>query len=46
MDNTSQKPGSLFELEYKFYKKDFLNENKKYILDLNSKVFVPNPNIK
>jgi len=41
-----KKPGSLFELEYKFYKKDFLNENKKYILDLNSKVFVPNPNIK
>jgi hypothetical protein len=43
---TVQKPGSLFGLEYVFYKKDFLNEDKKYILDLNSKVFVPNPNIK
>lgn len=42
---TVQKPGSLFGTEYIFYKKDFLNENKKYILDLNSKVFVPNPNI-
>ena len=41
-----QKPGSMFGLEYMFYKKDFLNEDKKYILDLNSKVFVPNPNIK
>ena len=43
---TVKKPGSLFEVEYMFYKKDFLNENKKYILDLNSKVFVPNPNVK
>lgn len=43
---TVQKPGSLFGLEYMFYKKDFLNESKKYILDLNSKVFVPNPNTK
>ncbi len=43
---TVQKPGSLFGLEYMFYKTDFLNEDKKYILDLNSKVFVPNPNIK
>jgi hypothetical protein len=43
---TVQKPGSLFGTEYVFYKKDFLNENKKYILDLNSKVFIPNPNIK
>lgn len=43
---TVQKPGSLFGTEYVFYKKDFMNESKKYILDLNSKVFVPNPNIK
>lgn len=43
---TVQKPGSLFGLEYVFYKQDFLNESKKYILDLNSKVFVPNPNVK
>jgi len=43
---TVQKPGSLFGIEYVFYKKDFLDENKKYILDLSSKVFVPNPNIK
>ena len=41
-----QKSTSLFGLEYLFYKKDFMNENKKYILDLNSKVFVPNPNSK
>lgn len=41
-----QKPSSLFGTEYKFYKKDFLNEAKKYILDLNSMVFVPNPNSK
>jgi len=41
-----QKPGSLFGIEYVFYKKDFLNESKKYILDLSSRVFVPNPNIK
>lgn len=39
-----EKPGSLYGTEYKFYEKDFLNENKKYILDLNSMVFVPNPN--
>lgn len=43
---TVQKPGSLFGTEYIFYKKDFVNESKKYILDLNSKVFVPNPNTK
>ena len=42
---TVKKPGSIFGIEYMFYKKDFLNESKKYILDLNSKVFVPNPNI-
>ena len=41
-----QKPGSLFGLTYKFKKKDFLSENKKYILDMNSMVFVPNPNVK
>ena len=40
-----EKPGSLFGLTYKFKKKDYLNENKKYILDINSMVFVPNPNI-
>lgn len=40
------KAGSLFGLEYIFYKKDFLNEDKKYILDLTSRVFVPNPNAK
>lgn len=38
-----QKPGSIFGLKYKFKKKDFLNEDKKYILDLNSMVFVPKP---
>ena len=43
---TVQKPGSLFGIEYVFYKKDFSNEDKKYILDLSSRVFVPNPNIK
>ena len=40
------KPGSLFGLTYKFKKLDFLNENKKYILDLNSMVFVPRPDSK
>lgn len=40
------KPNSKFGLEYQFFKKDFLNENKKYILDLNSRVYVPNPNAK
>ena len=39
-----KKPGSFFGLEYKFYKKDYLNEAKKYILDLNSMTFVENPN--
>lgn len=41
-----EKPGSVFGITQKFYEKDFLNENKKFILDLNSKVFVPNPNSK
>ena len=41
-----EKPNSMFGIEYSFYKKDFLNESKKYILDLNSRVFVPNPNAK
>jgi hypothetical protein len=41
---TVTKPGSIFGIEYVFYKKDFLNEDKKYILDLASRVFVPNPN--
>jgi len=39
-----EKPNSSFNTQYKFYKKDFLNENKKYILDLNSITFVINPN--
>lgn len=43
---TVVKPGSLFGTQYVFYKKDFLDESKKYILDLASRVFVPNPNIK
>ena len=41
-----EKPGSVFGITQKFYEKDFLNEGKKFILDLNSKVFVPNPNAK
>lgn len=41
-----EKPESKFGISYKFYKKDFLNENKMYILDLNSLVFVKNPNSK
>jgi hypothetical protein len=39
-----EKPGSIFGIKQKFYEKDFLNESKKFILDLNSMVFVPNPN--
>lgn len=39
-----EKPGSMFGTTYKFYKKDFLNEGKKYILDLNTMTFVLNPN--
>lgn len=38
-----EKPESLFGLKYKFKKSDFLNENKRYILDLNSMVFVQKP---
>lgn len=38
-----EKPSSLFGLKYKFKKSDFLNENKRYILDLNSMVFVQRP---
>ena len=38
-----EKPGSMFGTMYKFKEADFLNENKKYILDLNSMVFVPRP---
>lgn len=41
-----EKPDSTFGITQKFYEKDFLNENKKFILDLNTKVFVPNPNAK
>ncbi len=45
---TVAKPGSKFGLEYKFFKKDFLNESKHYILDLNSneRTYVKNPNWK
>lgn len=39
-----EKPGSKFGLTYKFFKSDFLNENKSFILDLNSRVYVKNPN--
>jgi len=41
-----EKEGSVFGITQKFYEKDFLNENKSYILDLNSMVFVKNPNSK
>jgi hypothetical protein len=41
-----EKPNSDFGISHKFYKKDFMNEEKKYILDINSMVFVPNPNAK
>jgi len=41
-----EKPGSVFGITQKFYEKDFLNENKQFILDLNSMVFVKNPNSK
>ncbi len=41
-----EKPGSVFGITQKFYEKDFLNENKNFILDLNSMVFVKNPNLK
>lgn len=41
-----EKPGSVFGITQKFYEKDFLNESKNFILDLNSKVFVKNPNAK
>lgn len=40
-----EKPGSVFGTTYKFYKKDFINENKRYILDLNTMTFVLNPNL-
>lgn len=41
-----EKPGSVFGITQKFYEKDFLNESKQFILDLNSMVFVKNPNSK
>ena len=41
-----EKPSSKFGTTYKFFVNDFINENKKYILDLNTKTFVPNPNSK
>ncbi len=45
---TVEKPNSKFGQEYKFYKKDFLDENKYYIVDLNSNSlsYVKNPNCK
>jgi hypothetical protein len=39
-----EKPGSVFGITQRFYEKDFLNEDKKFILDLNSNTFVKNPN--
>ena len=39
-----ERPGSVFGIVQKFYEKDFLNESKNFILDLNSMVFVKNPN--
>lgn len=39
-----EKPNSLFGTKFKFYKKDFMNESKKYILDINTMTFVLNPN--
>jgi DNA-directed RNA polymerase subunit RPC12/RpoP len=39
-----QKPNTWFDTAYKFYEKDFLSESK-YIMDLNTKVYVPNPRI-
>ena len=41
-----ERPGSVFGIVQKFYEKDFLNESKNFILDLNSMVFVKNPNCK
>ena len=40
-----EKPGNMFGTTYKFYKKDFLNESQRYILDLNTFNFVENPNV-
>lgn len=40
-----EKPSSMFGTTYKFYKKDFINESKRYILDLNTMTFVLNPNL-
>ena len=41
-----EKTNSVFGITQKFYEKDFLNEGKQFILDLNSMVFVKNPNSK
>jgi hypothetical protein len=41
-----EKPSSMFGTTYKFYKKDFINESKMFILDLNSMAFVKNPNFR
>lgn len=41
-----EKPGSKFKMTYKFFKPDFLNEQKMFILDLNSKTYVKNPNFR
>lgn len=39
-----QKPGSKFGTEYKFLKEDFMDKGKLFIRDINSNVYVPNPN--
>jgi hypothetical protein len=39
-----EKPNSKFGLTYKFFKSDFLNESKQFIFDINSSVYVKNPN--
>jgi hypothetical protein len=41
-----EKPSSMFGTTYRFYKNDFLNESKRYILDLNTMAFVKNPNFR
>lgn len=41
-----EKPSSKFGTPYKFYKEEFINESKSYILDLNTMMYVPNPNSK
>jgi hypothetical protein len=40
------KPGSLSGAEFKVFEDDYLNENKAFILDMNSGNLVNNPNYK